>query len=107
VYDVDYPDAIDTNLGSVACLTYDSTSYTAGIQFEGSFRLVNFGFPFETIVDELDRDLMMEQILIFLLGQSQSTPTPAAIPSTNPSGLSILLILLTLLIAGWTIRSRK
>jgi len=69
-YDVDWPDCIDPLGGSQVCLNYDGTSYYAAIQYEGTFgssnkvgKLVYFGFPFETIYPESDRNEIMKRIV--------------------------------------------
>ena len=50
VYNVDYPDQLNVSGGSSANMTYTGgNGGTAGIQFEGDFRLVHLGFPWETI----------------------------------------------------------
>ncbi len=77
-YNVDYPDCMDPTGGSQVCLNYDGTSYHAAIQYEGTFgssakagKLVYFGFPFETIYPEADRNRIMERIVnYFGLGTS-------------------------------------
>lgn len=83
-YNVDYPDCLDAIGGSRVCLNYDGTSYHAAIQYEGTFggsskigKLVHFGFPFETIYPEQDRDRVMERIIHFF-GQSTVAPNPVA-----------------------------
>ncbi len=59
IYAEDYPDAIKPKNGSTTCLKY-SSSYFAGIQYEGAFngtetgRVVYLSFPWETIV-EIDK----------------------------------------------------
>ncbi len=69
-YNVDYPDCIDPMENSQVCLNYDGTSYHAAIQYEGTFgstikvgKLVYFGFPFETIYPESDRNEIMKRIV--------------------------------------------
>lgn len=69
-YDVDWPDCIEPFGGSRVCLNYDGTSYHAAIQYEGAFglsskigKLVYFGFPFETIYPDQDRNKIMERIV--------------------------------------------
>ncbi len=71
-YDVDWPDCIEPFGGSRVGLNYDGTSYYAGVQYEGTFgnssttgKLVYFGFPFETIYPEADRNKVMERIVNF------------------------------------------
>ncbi len=76
-YQVDYPDCIDAMGGSRVCLDYDGTNFHAAIQYEGKFgassmigKLVHFGFPFETIYPEQDRDRVMERIINFFAGST-------------------------------------
>jgi hypothetical protein len=71
-YDVDYPDRIDSRDGSTVNLTYNGTSYKAGVQYEGLFgsgtvpgKLVYLGFPFETIYPSSSRDSVMARVLEF------------------------------------------
>jgi len=65
-WDVAYPDELGTYGDSVACMTYvGGTADTAAIQYQGTYKLVNMGFPFETIVTEEARDNVMRDILNF------------------------------------------
>jgi spore germination protein YaaH len=64
-YDVNYPDCLNSSGGSTVDLTYDGTSYNAGVQYEGSYKLVNLGFPFETVYPEASRDSLMSRVLDF------------------------------------------
>jgi hypothetical protein len=71
-YDVDYPDRINSRGGSVVNMTYDGTSYKAGVQYEGLFgsgsiagKLVYLGFPFETIYPSASQDSVMARALDF------------------------------------------
>ena len=65
-WNVAYPDRLGTYGGSVACMTYVlGTADTAAIQYQGTYKLVNMGFPFETIVTEEARDNVMRDILNF------------------------------------------
>ncbi|MDI6782796.1 MAG: fibronectin type III domain-containing protein [bacterium] len=68
-YFVDYPDQLRTFGGSSVCLTYSGgAGGTAGIQYWSSTtKVVNFGFPFETILDSSARNTVMQRILSFLL----------------------------------------
>lgn len=82
-YQVDYPDCIEAMGGSRVCLNYDGTNYQAAIQYEGTFgagsqtgKLVHFGFPFETIYPEQDRDRVLERIMNFF-GRSTAIPNAA------------------------------
>jgi len=72
-YNVSYPDVIGGINGGAENLLYSGlTSNYAGVSFEGLFpdgtnegKLVNLGFPFETIYPESSRNLLMEEILNF------------------------------------------
>ncbi len=69
-YYVDWPDVIGANGGSLVNLNYQNAStpqISAGIQYNGDFKVVNLGFPFETILDSSLRDQVMLRILNFLL----------------------------------------
>lgn len=81
-YNVDWPDVIGANGGSIINLNYrnaSTPSYSAGIQYSGSFKVVNLGFPFETILNSAKRDQVMSKVLNFLLS-SCSTSTSCANP---------------------------
>lgn len=70
IYCVSYPDGISPSGGSSVCLKYDN-QYNAGIQYKGTIgaketKIVNLGFPFETIYPESDRNQVMCQVLNFL-----------------------------------------
>jgi spore germination protein YaaH len=64
-YDVRYPDCLNASGGSAINLTYDGTSYKAGIEYDGAYKLVNLGFPFETVYPEASRDSLMTRVLDF------------------------------------------
>jgi N-acetylmuramoyl-L-alanine amidase len=70
-YDEDYPDYINANGGSIVCMDY-SASRHAAIQYQGTFgsgtlegKLVNIGFPWETIGSEGARDQIMARVMQF------------------------------------------
>ena len=89
IYNVDYPDVIDINGGSVLNLQYNGSSevYTgAGIQFNGSFKVVNLGFPFETVNSALDRDTIMSRVLDFLTSDCDLGYIPGEVPQVNGFG---------------------
>jgi N-acetylmuramoyl-L-alanine amidase len=67
-YDVDYPDQLSPQAGSVSTLSYlGGDGGTAAIQYDagGCRRVVFFGFPFETI-DPLSKPEVMARILGYL-----------------------------------------
>ena len=62
-----YPDQLAVAGGSVAILTYDGgLGATAALQYEGTYRLVHFGFPFASIDNRQDRREVMNRVLGFL-----------------------------------------
>jgi N-acetylmuramoyl-L-alanine amidase/Fe-S cluster assembly iron-binding protein IscA len=75
VYDVDWPDSILPLSGATACLTYSGgNGGTAGIQYSGSYKVVNWGFPFETITSETTRSDVAEDVMnFFTLGTAGSS----------------------------------
>lgn len=68
-YNVDFPDVLTTTNGSVAALTYvGGTGGNAAVSYDGSLgggRLVNFGFPFETVTNAAIREAYMTATLKF------------------------------------------
>ncbi|NOY78860.1 MAG: T9SS type A sorting domain-containing protein [Calditrichaeota bacterium] len=72
-YLVKYADCISPVNGGRADLLYTGTSYTAGVDFEGTFgtgteigRVMYWGFPFETITIDSVRKKAMGRILGFM-----------------------------------------
>ncbi len=66
VYRVESPDAIEPCNNAFRICRYLSGNCSAGIAYEGSYRTVLLGFPFETITDEQQRNLLMKNIMLFL-----------------------------------------
>ena len=67
VYTVEAPDAIEpSGKGAVCSFRYSENNSSAGIAFRGGYNNVITGFPFESIPDEKERDVLMNQILEFL-----------------------------------------
>ncbi len=75
-YDVNFPDQIKPVNGAKAILTYSGgAGGTAAIAYDGSdFKIVNYGFPLETITDEAIRNEMIVRSVKFLLGEGTITP---------------------------------
>lgn len=77
-YNVSYPDLISGMNGGINCLAYtDVASGYGGITFNGFFpngtqpgKLVNLGFPFETIYQDSTRNHVIKKILDFFDVQS-------------------------------------
>lgn len=67
IYRVDAPDAIGPALpGSLTLLRYNETEFSAAVGYKGNHKSVIFGFPFETILSESDRNRIMKAVLEFL-----------------------------------------
>jgi len=68
-YNVDYPDVLIPTNGSVQALSYSGgLGGAAAVQYDGSLgggKVVNFGFPFETITNSVVRDACMSDVLRF------------------------------------------
>ncbi len=81
IYNVDYPDVINPLGGSTAALTYvGGAGGTAGVVYNGAFRVVHFAFPFEAITDASRRIEIMNAILVFFgLDPEQPVLPPADI----------------------------
>jgi len=86
-YDVRYPDCLNTSGGSTINLTYDGTSYNAGVEYDGACKLVNLGFPFETVYPQASRDSLMSRVLDFFA----IDPDIDQIPPATVTGLSAVL----------------
>lgn len=64
IYKVESPDAIEPKGdGAKVIFRYKSDNKTAGVCFDGNYRVMTFGFPFETIASEKLRDELVGQIL--------------------------------------------
>jgi hypothetical protein len=77
-YDVNYPDVIEGINGGINGLEYSNlTNNTAGVYFKGLFpnasdtgKIVNLGFPFETVYPESKRFSLMQKVLDFFADTS-------------------------------------
>jgi len=68
VYQVEAPDAIEpSGKGAICAFRYSENNTSAGVAYNGTGKNVIIGFPFETIQDEKQRDLLMKQILDFFI----------------------------------------
>ena len=64
IYDVNWPDQLSANGGSTVNMTYTGGSGgNAAIQYSGTFKVVNMGFPFETITSATQRNAVMAGVL--------------------------------------------
>jgi D-alanyl-D-alanine carboxypeptidase len=68
-YNVDFPDVLTPTNGSMRALVYAGAgNRAAAVQYDGSLgggKLVNFGFPFETITNSVVRDAYMSDVMRF------------------------------------------
>jgi hypothetical protein len=75
-YDVEFPDRISTNGGSNIALNYTGgTADGAAVGFKGTFNLLYFGFPIETITSSTVRNNLMCNAVAYL--------TPSVLPATG------------------------
>ncbi len=65
LYAVEAPDALGTANGSKTFLRYEENRYSAGVFYNGNYKVVITGFPFETIKSEDARNKFMKAILKF------------------------------------------
>ena len=81
IYDVDFPDVQTPFGGSTAALSYvGGFGGTAGVVYDGAYKLVHFGFPYEAITDLTSRSLVMTAVLDFFgLEPDQPVLPPADI----------------------------
>jgi hypothetical protein len=66
IYSVEAPDAIEpSGKGAICAFRYSENNTSAGVVYKGNYKTVILGFPFETIITEKERNLLMEQIMNF------------------------------------------
>jgi hypothetical protein len=67
IYTVEGADAlIPFGSNSTTLLRYAENNMSAGIMHKGTYKIVAFGFPFESIITSYERDLIMAKTLRFL-----------------------------------------
>ncbi|MCB0515599.1 MAG: fibronectin type III domain-containing protein [Chitinophagales bacterium] len=72
-YNAEYPDRLGTTGGSTKIMNYSGgTADGAAVKYKGTFGVVNFGFPLETITDASVRNNIFAEVTTFL------TPKPVA-----------------------------
>ena len=61
IYAAEAPDAIEPadNSNAMTIMRYSETNSSAAVAFKGDYTVVVFGFPFETILSQRDRDRVM------------------------------------------------
>ncbi len=66
LYAVTAPDAIQGVNGGKIILRYSENSFPAATAYSGSYNVIAFGFPFETILGQKVRDEVMKAVLEYL-----------------------------------------
>ncbi|MDA3872201.1 MAG: fibronectin type III domain-containing protein [Candidatus Marinimicrobia bacterium] len=67
IYKVESPDGIEPADSSTAktIFRYSQNNVSAGVGYNGNYKTVILGFPFETIINEKSRDQLMESVFDF------------------------------------------
>ncbi|MBN2570573.1 MAG: hypothetical protein JXA68_00475, partial [Ignavibacteriales bacterium] len=66
IYCVEAPDGINPVKESKTLLRYSENNISAAVGYKDKYGIVVFGFPFETIIDLNERNIMMKSIIDFL-----------------------------------------
>ncbi|MBN1300912.1 MAG: fibronectin type III domain-containing protein [Melioribacteraceae bacterium] len=66
IYAAEAPDAITNTKDSEVLLRYSENLYGSAVGYKNEYGIVAFGFPFEIILGNNDRDLVMKSILEYL-----------------------------------------
>lgn len=85
IYPVKYPDVINTINNSKAELLYDQDKGIAGILYTKEYKLIYFGFPFESIYLEDTRNEVMKRIAGFMVGEIPKSDREIEYGCCNPS----------------------
>lgn len=66
IYTAEASDALEPfdSLGSTI-FRYSENNISAGVKYNGKYKIVAIGFPFETIIKQKKRDVLMKQILLY------------------------------------------
>jgi hypothetical protein len=66
IYSAEAPDAIEpSGKGAMCSFRYAENNSSAGVSFWGKYKTIILGFPFETIISEQQRNILMKQVLNF------------------------------------------
>ena len=66
IYTVESPDGIEPDgKNAITALRYGENNVSAAVLFNGKYKVVAMGIPFESIMDTSDRTLLMQQIINF------------------------------------------
>ena len=91
-YNVDFPDVLVPTNGSVTAINYvGGTGGAAAVQYDGSLgggKVMNWGFPFETITNSIVREAYMSDVLRFF---GVLDPPQLSLPQVNLVGNTVAL----------------
>ncbi|NEW84822.1 MAG: hypothetical protein GZ094_20975 [Mariniphaga sp.] len=66
IYTVEAPDGIEpAGKNAITAFRYGENNVSAGVLFNGKYKIVAMGLPFEAITDSTDRVILMQQIIHF------------------------------------------
>ena len=66
IYTVEAPDGIEpAGKNAITAFRYGENNVSAGVLFNGKYKIVAMGLPFETIGNSADREILMQQIVRF------------------------------------------
>ena len=91
IYNVKFPDVLLANAGWIPVLRYNNNPVSgsvAGIQYDGLYRLIYLGFPFETILSSAQRDDVMILAMDFLDPATGGSTVMITEIMQNPQGVS-------------------
>ncbi|MCK4751158.1 MAG: hypothetical protein KAT15_29065, partial [Bacteroidales bacterium] len=72
IYTVEGADALEpADSLAITLIRYVENNMSAAVGFRGDYGIVALGFPFETIVDQSARDLIMRKTISYLLNQKE------------------------------------
>jgi len=66
IYKVEAPDELGEINGSEVLLRYKENNFSAAVGYKDKYGVVSFGFPFETILGDNQRALIMKSVLNYL-----------------------------------------
>ena len=65
-YKVEAPDELGEINGSEVLLRYKENNFSSAVGYKDKYGVVTFGFPFETILGETQRNAVMKSVLMYL-----------------------------------------
>ncbi len=66
IYKVEAPDELGSVKDSEVLLRYSENEYSAAVGYKNNYGIVSFGFPFETIIGDTERNMVMKSVLNYL-----------------------------------------